>query len=315
VFALAWIAYELICGSTLPTGSDLRSAMPAVAGVDRAAFAGALEAALSRDADARPPSSLAFAESLQAIVVASVEEPMPAATTNPEPSTPIWDADPGDEIPIHRAPPTIGVETAHEPVIREQASHPPPPPAREPVPAREYGYWFPVSATLAVGLLMGFASGYVVGQRERIPAPYSAERPRARSDGESAKPPAAAEAPPAPSGGRAYTESIVPPEGSAGESVAPPAAAPAPEPKPTETEPPAAAVNPSAPGVLQVESRPRGARVFLDGQVVGTTPVLVQDVRPGPHAVRIDLAGHRRWVTTIDMAPGARQRVAASLER
>jgi hypothetical protein len=55
--------------------------------------------------------------------------------------------------------------------------------------------------------------------------------------------------------------------------------------------------------------------VFLDGRLVGTTPVVLQDVPPGPHAVRIDLVGHRRWVTTIDLAPGARQRVAASLER
>jgi hypothetical protein len=67
--------------------------------------------------------------------------------------------------------------------------------------------------------------------------------------------------------------------------------------------------------VLQVDSRPRGARVFLDGRLVGTTPLVVDEVRPGAHAVRIDLIGHRRWVTTVDVAPGQRQKVAASLER
>jgi hypothetical protein len=86
--------------------------------------------------------------------------------------------------------------------------------------------------------------------------------------------------------------------------------------RPAEPPPePAARPDPTAPGELQVESRPRGARVFIDGRLVGTTPMLVQDVRPGAHAVRIDLAGHRRWVTTVTLGPGERQRVAASLER
>ena len=68
-------------------------------------------------------------------------------------------------------------------------------------------------------------------------------------------------------------------------------------------------------GTLQVDSRPRGARVFLDGRLVGQTPVTLTEVTPGAHAVRIDLIGYQRWVTTVKVAAGERARVAASLER
>ena len=153
---------------------------------------------------------------------------------------------------------------------------------------------------------MGFASGYVVGQRDATPAPRSAERAVARNQA-----PLAGERidedKPAATDGRDFTESTVPPAAPAAPRVAPRDEA---EPTPRGTREEAAAF-----GVLQVESRPRGARVFVDGRLVGTTPMVLSEIRPGTHAVRIDLSGYRRWVTTVDVAPGERQRVAASLER
>jgi hypothetical protein len=62
-------------------------------------------------------------------------------------------------------------------------------------------------------------------------------------------------------------------------------------------------------------SRPSGAQVFVDGRFVGTTPLRLSDVAAGSHAVRIALPGHRRWVTSVNVSPGERSRVAASLER
>jgi hypothetical protein len=44
-------------------------------------------------------------------------------------------------------------------------------------------------------------------------------------------------------------------------------------------------------GSLVIESRPAGARAFIDGRDLGTTPVSLPDVAPGPHRVRIELAG------------------------
>ena len=68
-------------------------------------------------------------------------------------------------------------------------------------------------------------------------------------------------------------------------------------------------------GSIQVDSRPDGARVMLDGQLVGTTPVVVPDVASGTHRVRVERDGYQAWVTTVDVQPSDQVRVAASLER
>ena len=44
-------------------------------------------------------------------------------------------------------------------------------------------------------------------------------------------------------------------------------------------------------GILVLDSRPPGAQIFLDGKMVGTTPMLLQAVRAGEHAVRIERDG------------------------
>jgi len=68
-------------------------------------------------------------------------------------------------------------------------------------------------------------------------------------------------------------------------------------------------------GSLLIESRPTGARVFLDGQDLGTTPVSVPEVAPGAHRVRLEMAGFSPWVTMAEIKAGVRSRVAASLEQ
>ena len=65
-----------------------------------------------------------------------------------------------------------------------------------------------------------------------------------------------------------------------------------------------AAPTPTAPertsGSLMVDSRPAGARVFVDGKLVGTTPLLLDAVDVGDHGVRLELDGFQsvddeRW--------------------
>ncbi len=182
------------------------------------------------------------------------------------------------------------------------------------IPDRSPSMWPPMAAMLAIGLLGGFAGGYLVGQRDATPVPHSAERAVRRSDV------------PAPTTGRDATEAEVPTEVREPDVRAP--AAPVtrnpeqgtrnPEPG-TEQGTANANREPGTgnrePAALVVESRPRGARVFLDGRLVGQTPLTLPEVTPGEHAVRIDLVGYRRWVTTITTVAGERTRVAASLER
>ena len=67
-------------------------------------------------------------------------------------------------------------------------------------------------------------------------------------------------------------------------------------------------------GALLVESRPTGARVYVDGRLVGTTPMSVASIRVGSHVVRLELDGYRRWSDSVRVVAGERTRVAASLE-
>ena len=81
-----------------------------------------------------------------------------------------------------------------------------------------------------------------------------------------------------------------------------------------------APLRPAAPGTvtgaaLSVDSRPGGARVFIDGKLVGTTPISVPQVGAGAHAIRLERDGYRRWSSSIRMIAGEPNRVTASLEK
>ena len=66
---------------------------------------------------------------------------------------------------------------------------------------------------------------------------------------------------------------------------------------------------------LTVESRPAGASVFVDGTLIGRTPLTLGEVATGDHAVSLDLDGYRRWSSSVRVVAGERNRVTASLER
>lgn len=68
-------------------------------------------------------------------------------------------------------------------------------------------------------------------------------------------------------------------------------------------------------GSLLVDSDPRGARVFLDDRLVGDTPLLLPEVAPGTHRLRVERNGFRPWTSSVSVAAGARGRVTASLVR
>jgi hypothetical protein len=67
-------------------------------------------------------------------------------------------------------------------------------------------------------------------------------------------------------------------------------------------------------GALYVVSRPMGARVTVDGRLVGATPLLLTDVSSGSHTIQLQADGHKPWQTTVQVKMGERTRVAASLE-
>jgi hypothetical protein len=68
-------------------------------------------------------------------------------------------------------------------------------------------------------------------------------------------------------------------------------------------------------GTLFVDSRPSGAKVFVDGKLTGTTPLSLASVAAGEHAVRLEYDGYRRWTSSVRVVASEQNRVTASLER
>jgi len=68
-------------------------------------------------------------------------------------------------------------------------------------------------------------------------------------------------------------------------------------------------------GALSVDSLPPGAKVYVDGKLIGTTPMVVSEVGAGEHVVRLEHDGYRRWSSSVRVVAGERNRVTASLEK
>lgn len=66
--------------------------------------------------------------------------------------------------------------------------------------------------------------------------------------------------------------------------------------------------------VLSVQSRPEGARVYVDGEERGTTPVYVRDLGSGSHEVIIYLADHGAFRQIVE-GPGGRIFVDLAAEK
>ena len=120
----------------------------------------------------------------------------------------------------------------------------------------------------------------------------------------------------AQSGFEAATESVALTSGTPERSLAlrlqrSPRAAP----RPAAPAPPQPASPSVYTGSLYVDSRPRGARVSIDGRAVGVTPLRVPEVRIGSHVVRLELPDHRIWSSTATITAGQERRVTGSLER
>jgi hypothetical protein len=67
-------------------------------------------------------------------------------------------------------------------------------------------------------------------------------------------------------------------------------------------------------GSIAVQSAPPGAAVFVNGQSVGSTPMVLRDVPIGSRAVRIEAAGYQRWTTAVRVIANQQTRVTAQLQ-
>jgi serine/threonine-protein kinase len=94
-----------------------------------------------------------------------------------------------------------------------------------------------------------------------------------------------------------------------------PAASPAP-PATSAVAPAAAAAvaTTSGPGAIDIDSRPRGAQVSIDGRLLGAAPLRAADLAAGEHLVTIELPGYATWTGRVMVVPGRPTPVHASLE-
>lgn len=85
--------------------------------------------------------------------------------------------------------------------------------------------------------------------------------------------------------------------------------------KSERSERPAPAAKASATGGVNVDSRPKGARVTIDGRSIGVTPLSVPGLKPGSHTVRVELTGYKTVTSTVVVKAGEMVKLTLSLEQ
>jgi PEGA domain len=87
-----------------------------------------------------------------------------------------------------------------------------------------------------------------------------------------------------------------------------------PTPKPAASDPkPTATTGTEYTGSLVVRSEPSGAAVKIDGQVMGTTPLQIDRIKVGSHAVHVSLDGYPVWSRAATVVYGKSNDVVARL--
>jgi len=68
-------------------------------------------------------------------------------------------------------------------------------------------------------------------------------------------------------------------------------------------------------GALAVNSRPTGARVSVNGQSLGVTPLMVKSLPAGSRVVRLTAQGYHPWSSAVRVVANQRNSVMATLQR
>jgi hypothetical protein len=94
-----------------------------------------------------------------------------------------------------------------------------------------------------------------------------------------------------------------------------PARAAAVAPKPAQTTATAPSNGPKFHGTLSISSEPLGALVWVDGELIGPTPVVLKKVAAGSVVVRIESGGYERWSSAARVVANKETSILASLQR
>jgi hypothetical protein len=63
-----------------------------------------------------------------------------------------------------------------------------------------------------------------------------------------------------------------------------------------------------------VQSDPAGAEIYLDGQMVGSTPSVLM-IPSGNHQFRVHSPGHADWTRQVTILPGSEITLSATLDK
>ena len=68
-------------------------------------------------------------------------------------------------------------------------------------------------------------------------------------------------------------------------------------------------------GSIRVESEPRGAKIYLDGDNIGYTPDSVKNIVSGTHKIEVKMDGFKVWSKRVDVNSGGEVHIFAKLEQ
>ena len=75
-------------------------------------------------------------------------------------------------------------------------------------------------------------------------------------------------------------------------------------------------MSPGLSGIARyLRSAPEGARVFVNGALVGSTPLILENLPVGSRAVRIEADGYQHWSTSTQVVANQETHLSATLAR
>jgi hypothetical protein len=67
-------------------------------------------------------------------------------------------------------------------------------------------------------------------------------------------------------------------------------------------------------GSISVKSRPSKAKIFLNGEDAGVTPVILKSVKPGAHKIQVRMEGYESWSKSVDIEADKENALTAILQ-
>jgi hypothetical protein len=68
-------------------------------------------------------------------------------------------------------------------------------------------------------------------------------------------------------------------------------------------------------GDISISTTPSGARIYLDNQNKGVTPVIIKDVLPGLHTIKLTFTDYDDWTTIIDVVEGSTTTISVPMNK